>query len=170
MTIYELSRQLGLSLLKQGLHCAVAESCTGGLLAAAITDVAGSSQWFDRGFVTYTNEAKTELLDVPADVIAAQGAVSEATVRAMAQGVLGRSHAQVSAAISGVAGPGGGSLDKPVGTVWVAWAGGANVTEARSYLFTGTRQEIREQAVQVALEGLLRQINSSRNSWQKNTD
>ena len=157
MANYELALQLGLSLLKQSLHCAVAESCTGGLLAAAITDVAGSSQWFDRGFVTYTNEAKTELLGVPADVIAAHGAVSEATVCAMAEGVLARSHAQVSAAISGVAGPGGGSLDKPVGTVWVAWAGGQKVTEARSYLFKGDRQSIREQAVQVALEGLIRQ-------------
>ena len=157
MAIYELSQQLGLSLLNQGLHCAVAESCTGGLLAAAITEVPGSSQWFDRGFVTYTNEAKTELLGVPAGVIAAQGAVSEATVRAMAEGVLEQSHAQVSAAISGVAGPSGGSLEKPVGTVWVAWAGGAKDTEARSYLFKGDRQSIREQAVQVALEGLIRQ-------------
>lgn len=158
MALYELSQQLGVLLQKQQLHCAVAESCTGGLLAATITDVPGSSQWFDRGFVTYTNDSKMELLAVPMDAISEQGAVSEATVRAMAEGVLGQSHAQVSAAISGIAGPGGGSLDKPVGTVWVAWAGGLKETQACSYLFEGTRQSIREQAVRVALDGLINQI------------
>ena len=158
MALYELSQKLGFLLQKQQLHCAVAESCTGGLLAATITDVPGSSQWFDRGFVTYTNDSKMELLAVPMDAISEQGAVSEATVRAMAEGVLGRSHAQVSAAISGIAGPEGGRLDKPVGTVWVAWAGGLKATQACSYLFEGTRQSIREQAVRVALDGLINQI------------
>ena len=160
MALYELSQQLGFLLQKQQLHCAVAESCTGGLLAATITDVPGSSQWFDRGFVTYTNDSKMELLAVPNAVIAEQGAVSEGTVRAMAEGVLKKSHAQVSAAISGIAGPGGGSIDKPVGTVWVSWALGFEVTKARSYLFDGSRQSIREQAVRVALEGLIELISA----------
>lgn len=121
--ILELSEKLGKVLVKNNLRCAVAESCTGGGLAAAITDVAGSSQWFDRGFVTYTNGAKEELLAVPTHVLVSEGAVSESTVRAMAEGVIVHSEAQISAAISGIAGPGGGSMEKPVGTVWIAWGG-----------------------------------------------
>lgn len=154
--IHQLADRLGKILLRRKLRCAVAESCTGGSLAAAMTDIAGSSQWFDRGFVTYTNQAKTELLSVPVDVIVSQGAVSEATVRAMAQGAIACSDAQVSIAISGIAGPGGGSSDKPVGTVWIAWAGDLQPTHAQCYVFKGDRTMVRQQAVQVALEGLIR--------------
>jgi nicotinamide-nucleotide amidase len=160
--IYDLASQLGQVLLKRKLRCAVAESCTGGALAAAITDVAGSSQWFDRGFVTYTNEAKEEVLAVPKCVISSQGAVSEATVRAMAHGTIAVSDAQVSVAISGIAGPGGGSPDKPVGTVWIAWAGNLLPTYAQCYLFKGDRIAIRQQAVQVALEGLIKRCDIER--------
>ena len=100
---------------------ATAESCTGGLIAGACTEMAGSSEWFERGFVTYSNAAKSELLGVPASLIARHGAVSEPIARAMAAGALAHSHAQVSVAVTGIAGPGGGSLEKPVGTVWLGW-------------------------------------------------
>jgi len=153
--IYDLAKKLGQLLYDQKLYCAVAESCTGGSLAAAITDVPGSSQWFDRGFVTYTNEAKQEMLGVPASVIATDGAVSDATVRAMAQGALANSHADMSMAISGIAGPGGGSTDKPVGTVWIAWARLLQTSHAQCYLFAGDRASVRQQAVQVALDGAI---------------
>jgi nicotinamide-nucleotide amidase len=153
---YALAEQLGAILLKRKLHCAVAESCTGGALAAAITEVPGSSQWFDRGFVTYTNPSKQELLAVPSQVITTHGAVSEETVRYMAEGVLAHSDAFVSVGISGIAGPGGGSVDKPVGTVWIAWAGDYQPTHAECFLFKGNRAAIREQAVEAALQGLLK--------------
>jgi nicotinamide-nucleotide amidase len=100
---------------------ATAESCTGGMIAAACTDLAGSSQWFERGFVTYSNEAKTELLGVPAGLIATHGAVSESVARAMALGAVAHSRAQVAVAVTGIAGPTGGTADKPVGTVWFGW-------------------------------------------------
>lgn len=153
--IYKLAEKLGEILLKRRLHCAVAESCTGGSLAAAITDIAGSSQWFDRGFVTYTNKAKEELLDVPPSILSSHGAVSEATVLCMAQGAIQKSDAEMSIAISGIAGPGGGSPEKPVGTVWVAWAGDEQPPYAKCYVLKGDRAAIRQQAVQVALEGLI---------------
>ena len=153
--IYELADKLGKLLLNRKWRCAVAESCTGGGLASAITDIAGSSHWFDRGFVTYTNKAKEEMLAVPASVLSRDGAVSEATVRAMAQGVMAISDADLSVAISGIAGPGGGSTEKPVGTVWIAWAGNRQPTQARHYCFEGDRAAIRQQAVQAALEGLI---------------
>lgn len=108
-------------LVKNGLMLATAESCTGGMIAAACTDMAGSSAWFERGFVTYANAAKTELLGVPAELIDQHGAVSEPVVRAMVVGAAARSHAQVAVAVTGVAGPSGGSPDKPVGTVWLGW-------------------------------------------------
>lgn len=154
--IYELAQELGRVLLLRKLRCAVAESCTGGSLAAAITDVAGSSQWFDRGFVTYSNEAKVAMIGVPVEVIASQGAVSEATACAMAQGAIQYSLAEVSVSITGIAGPKGGSLEKPVGTVWIAWASNIQPTQARCYLFKGNRAAIREQSVQAALEGLIK--------------
>ena len=165
----ELAEKLGKILLERKLRCAVAESCTGGSLAAAITEIAGSSQWFDRGFVTYANEAKEDMLAVPVSVILSQGAVSEATVRAMAQGAIAASNAEVSVAISGIAGPGGGSHEKPIGTVWIAWAGDLQPTYAQCYFFEGDRAAIRKQAVLVALEGLIQrcevnvsQINNDR--------
>ena len=140
-------------LMKNGWLMATAESCTGGLIAAACTDLAGSSQWFERGFVTYSNEAKTELLGVDAALIAQHGAVSEPVARAMAQGALAHSRAQAAVAVTGVAGPGGGSPDKPVGTVWFGWATPAGVvTEMR--LFEGDRAAVRKSTVIHALQRL----------------
>ncbi len=155
MMIDDLAARLGKVLLGRNLRCVTAESCTGGSLAAAITDIPGSSRWFDRGFVTYSNESKQQMLGVPAHIIAAEGAVSEAVVRAMAEGALAASVANISVAVSGIAGPDGGSAAKPVGTVWIAWSGHSQPTRVQGYLFTGDRLAIRQQAVKVALEGLL---------------
>lgn len=155
---YLLAEKLGEHLLRQGLRCAVAESCTGGSLAAAITDVPGSSQWFDCGFITYSNESKQQLLGVSPTVIASEGAVSEAVVRAMAEGVLTHSRADMSVSISGVAGPDGGSEEKPVGTVWIAWASHSQLTAVHKFLFAGDRFAIRVQAVQASVEGLIQFI------------
>ena len=142
------------ALLKKGLALGAAESCTGGLIAAACTDLAGSSAWFERGFVTYSNASKTEMLGVPAALIARDGAVSESVARAMALGVLAHSYAQVAVAVTGVAGPTGGSLDKPVGTVWFGFAvPGQVVTE--KCLFPGGRADVRAATVQHALTRLL---------------
>lgn len=132
---------------------ATAESCTGGLVAATCTALAGSSQWFERGVVSYANAAKTELLGVDAALIAQHGAVSEAVARAMAQGALTHAHAQVSVAVTGIAGPGGGSPDKPVGLVWFAWCYGGRTDSARQY-FEGRRDQVRDQAVRYALTQL----------------
>ncbi|MDP3706085.1 MAG: CinA family protein [Legionellaceae bacterium] len=150
-----LAIELGKCLLKRHARCAVAESCTGGSLAAAITDGPGSSQWFDRGFITYSNEAKQQMLGVSSDTLTRFGAVSEETVRAMAEGALQASDAQYTVAISGVAGPDGGSDEKPVGTVWIAWTSHAKATNAQRYLFQGDRTAIREQSVDEALRGLI---------------
>jgi nicotinamide-nucleotide amidase len=149
------SRELGHALLSKGMRCAVAESCTGGGLAAAITDIPGSSKWFDSGFITYSNESKTRMLGVPTSLLLSCGAVSEAVVREMAERALRLSHAHVSVAISGIAGPDGGSADKPVGTVWIAWASLTHPTRAHCNLFQGNRLNIRKQAVLAALEGLI---------------
>ncbi len=151
----DLAHRLGEALLNRHWRCAVAESCTGGRVAAAITEIAGSSKWFDRGFVTYTNQSKTDLLGVTQKLLAAQGAVSESVVRAMAEGALAASQADVTVAISGIAGPGGGSADKPVGLVWFAWSLRQGTTHAASYCFNGDRSAVRSQAVSVALEGIL---------------
>ena len=137
-------------LLEKGLLMATAESCTGGLIAAACTAVAGSSAWFERGFVTYSNEAKTDLLGVDAALIAEHGAVSEAVACAMAQGAIVRSNAQVAVAVTGVAGPTGGSADKPVGTVWFGWSVLGKV-QAECQHFEGDRAAVRAAAVQHAL-------------------
>lgn len=134
---------------------ASAESCTGGMIAAACTDLAGSSNWFERGFVTYSNAAKTELLGVDAALIEGHGAVSEAVARAMAQGAVARSHAQAAVAVTGVAGPGGGSPGKPVGTVWFGWATpSGTVTEMK--LFEGNRSAVRQASVSHSLTRLLK--------------
>ena len=140
-------------MLKKGLFLATAESCTGGLIAAACTDLAGSSAWFERGFVTYSNAAKTEMLGVDAALIDGHGAVSEAVVRAMATGALAHSHAQVAVAVTGVAGPSGGSADKPVGTVWLGFALGGQV-HAECQHFPGDRGAVRVATVQHALRRL----------------
>lgn len=150
--------QLAALLLARGESLAVAESCTGGWLAQVLTALAGSSQWFERGFVTYSNAAKCELLGVPEATLAAHGAVSEATVLAMAQGVLARAPVHWSVAISGVAGPAGGSPEKPVGTVCFAWAGKEWGGEVQTCHFAGDREAVRRQAVLQALRGLLVRI------------
>ncbi len=138
-----------------GLKIATAESCTGGLIAAACTTIAGSSDWFERGFVTYSNEAKTEMLGVAPALIDAHGAVSEPVALAMAEGAIARSHAQLAVAVTGVAGPAGGSPGKPVGTVWLAWARAGKASHTELLKLTGDRRAIREQTVQQALQRLL---------------
>ena len=148
-----LARQLAGLLLARGQMMASAESCTGGMIAAACTDLAGSSAWFERGFVTYSNASKTELLGVPAALIAEHGAVSEPVVRAMAQGALQHSYAQVAVAVSGVAGPGGGSAGKPVGSVWFGWATPAGVVTQLCH-FEGARDSVRQASVQHAMQRL----------------
>lgn len=138
--------------LANGLMLACAESCTGGLVSAALTSVAGSSAVVERGFVTYSNQAKTDMLGVPAQVIADHGAVSEAVARAMAQGALAHSHADVAVAVTGIAGPGGGTADKPVGLVHFAAARRGGAVMHRREVFAGDRERVRGQAVLVALE------------------
>ncbi|MEY3667043.1 MAG: hypothetical protein RL572_583 [Pseudomonadota bacterium] len=162
-SILALSRQCGEGLRQLGAHVSTAESCTGGWVAQAITAVPGSSSWFDVGFVTYSNLAKQQLLQVPADLLDgphAPGAVSCETVLAMAVGALQRSGAQYAIATSGVAGPGGGTPAKPAGTVWIGWAWqevGAPQVHSTALVqhFPGDRQAVRRQSVIAALEGLL---------------
>lgn len=132
-----------------------AESCTGGLVAASLTEIAGSSDVFERGFVTYSNAAKQEMLGVPAATLAAHGAVSEPTARAMAVGALRHSHADWALAVTGVAGPGGGSPEKPVGTVCFAWAGPGGQCDTETQHLAGDRAAVRAQAVRHVLQGLL---------------
>jgi nicotinamide-nucleotide amidase len=150
-----LARRLGSTLKKRKLMLVTAESCTGGWVAQAVTSVAGSSDWFERGFVTYSNEAKRELLGVRASTLARHGAVSEETAREMAAGALERSRAQVAVAVTGVAGPGGGTRRKPVGMVCFAWARKRGATESVTRRFAGGRESVRRQSVLAALLGLL---------------
>ena len=149
-----LARRLGDALAARGWSAASAESCTGGWIAKAITDVPGSSGWFGAGFVVYSNEAKTALLAVPAELIARHGAVSEAVVVALAERARECAAADVAVAVSGVAGPGGGTAEKPIGTVWFGWAGPDGTTAARRR-FGGDREGVRRQAVAHALLGLI---------------
>jgi nicotinamide-nucleotide amidase len=145
---------LGDALRSRGWRLATAESCTGGMIAAACTAIAGSSDWFERGFVTYSNEAKTEMLGVHAALIAAHGAVSAEVARAMAEGALAHSHADLAVAVTGVAGPGGGSRDKPVGTVWLALARKGRAAQAELLRLSGDRTAVRAQTVVQALQRL----------------
>jgi nicotinamide-nucleotide amidase len=154
-------QSLAALLLANHFKLATAESCTGGLIAAACTDLAGSSEWFERGFVTYSNQAKTEMLGVAAHLIATQGAVSESVARAMAQGALLHSHAQVSVAVTGVAGPSGGSAEKPVGTVWFAWSVPSCITSEVQH-FAGDRAAVRAATVQHALGRLVTFLQDSK--------
>jgi len=147
--------QLAANLLQNNKRLTVAESCTGGWIAKVLTDLAGSSEWFERGFVTYSNEAKQEMLGVLASTLEAQGAVSEEVVKEMALGALQNSHADISLSVSGIAGPGGGTEDKPVGLVWFAWAYQDTVITAEKKIFSGDRNEVREQAVFHALTELV---------------
>ncbi|MBN9411872.1 MAG: CinA family protein [Burkholderiales bacterium] len=150
-------RALAEALLTRGWMMATAESCTGGLIAGACTDLPGSSAWFERGFVTYSNEAKTDLVGVPAALITLHGAVSEPVARAMASGALARSRAQVAVAVTGVAGPTGGSAEKPVGTVWFGFATPVGV-QAALMRFDGDRAAVRSSTVTHALVGLLARV------------
>ena len=144
---------------KRGFKVATAESCTGGLIAAALTAISGSSDVVDRGFVTYSNAAKVEMLGVPETTLERHGAVSEATARAMAQGALAHSRAQVAVAVTGIAGPAGGSADKPVGTGWLAWAMPAGV-DAQCIHCPGDRAQVRDATVRHALQGLVERLRS----------
>ncbi len=156
----KLTTELASALLLGQQKICAAESCTGGLIAKALTDLAGSSDWFERGFVTYSNEAKSEMLAVPASLIEDYGAVSEAVATAMASGALRHSRADFSVAVTGVAGPGGGSDDKPVGTVWIAVASSEQMI-AKRYQFEGDRQAVRGATMQTAIELLLDLVESS---------
>ncbi|MDP2880009.1 MAG: CinA family protein [Azonexus sp.] len=157
----KLAEGLGRRLIERGEWLAAAESCTGGWLAQSVTAIAGSSTWFDRGFVTYSNAAKVDMLGLPESVLERHGAVSEAVARAMAQGVLAHSRADWSVAITGIAGPGGGSPDKPVGTVCFAWARKNGGCEAQTCLFSGDRAAVREQSVRHALNGLIERVGAA---------
>ena len=148
-----LATRLGRQLAVSGGMIATVESCTGGLIARALTETPGSSQWFDRGFVTYSNEAKIEMVGVSAQTLAVFGAVSEPTALEMAGGALARSRARVSLSVTGVAGPGGGSADKPVGTVCFGWAVADGRTRAVTRRFDGDRARLRWQAALFALQG-----------------
>jgi nicotinamide-nucleotide amidase len=154
-TTYTLAVALGEAAKARDVRIATAESCTGGLVAAAITDVAGSSEWFERGFVTYSNEAKRDLLGVTETTLAAHGAVSETVAREMATGALRASEADVAVAITGIAGPGGGSAAKPVGMVCFAWASLQGPASAETRHFDGDRASVRAAAVERALGGLV---------------
>lgn len=152
--ITELAAELGRRLQLLNAHVTTAESCTGGGIAEAITRIPGSSAWFEAGYVTYSNRQKTQQLNVPADLFDKVGAVSREVVEAMARGAQHQSLAHFSVAVSGVAGPDGGSPSKPVGTVWLAWGLGERVISERRF-FAGNRDEVRRQTVKAALEGLL---------------
>ncbi|GIZ51965.1 CinA family protein [Noviherbaspirillum aridicola] len=153
--IIDLAAAAGRALRDKGWMLATAESCTGGGIAQAVTEIAGSSEWFDRGFVTYSNQSKSELLDVPAALIERFGAVSEEVAQAMAAGALARSGARAGMSTTGIAGPGGAVPGKPVGTVCFGWALGDRTWTER-HVFAGDRRAVREQSVAHALRGLLR--------------
>ncbi|MCW8330611.1 nicotinamide-nucleotide amidohydrolase family protein [Photobacterium sp. SDRW27] len=156
--IQQLAQELGDALNRHGWVATTAESCTGGGVSSAITDIAGSSGWFDRAFVTYSNEAKQQMLGVAAATLDSHGAVSEQVVREMASGALSHSAATISVAISGIAGPGGGTEVKPVGTVCFAWADKTGWMEIETCLFDGDRNAVRQQAVEKSLSGMLQRM------------
>jgi len=151
-----LAEKVGHTLASRDLMMTAAESCTGGGVAYAVTSVPGSSAWFERGFVTYTNQSKREMLGVARQTLMAHGAVSEATVAEMAAGALRKSDAQLSLAISGIAGPGGATAGKPVGMVCFAWAYGEDVPHTEVKYFQGDRRAVREQSIAYGLQGVLR--------------
>lgn len=153
-----LAEQVGAALKAHGMMLATAESCTGGWVGEVVTSVAGSSHWYDRGFITYANEAKQEMLGVAAQTLAEFGAVSEQTVREMAAGALKHSRAHITLAISGIAGPGGATPGKPVGTVCMAWATRSGAGLSQTIYFKGDRATVRRQAVAAALQGVLRML------------
>ena len=156
--IEQLAVELGQLLTAIKWIATTAESCTGGGVSFAITDIPGSSAWFNRAFITYSNEAKQQMLSVTEQALTEFGAVSEAVVFEMACGALAASRADISVAISGIAGPDGGTEEKPVGTVWFAWADATGWQQTRSCLFNGSRQEVRQQAIAEALSGLIERV------------
>ena len=155
-----LAGQVGSLLQANGQKLATAESCTGGWVAQCLTAIAGSSNWFERGFVTYSNEAKQEMLGIDAQALLTLGAVSEATAGAMANGALRHSRADWALSITGIAGPSGGSADKPVGMVCFGWAGPDSLTEVETRIFPGNREAVRSQSVAHALGGLLKRASA----------
>ena len=155
-TAEELAREL----LRQGSRLVTAESCTGGGIAYVLTSIPGSSNWFERGFITYSNASKREILQIGAEILDRHGAVSEPVVVAMAEAALARSRADYSIAVTGIAGPDGGSKEKPVGTVWFGWSRGAGQTRTLTHCFEGDRRAVREQTIAFAIEGLLTWIRS----------
>jgi nicotinamide-nucleotide amidase len=155
-----LINEVSTQLTTRAFKLATAESCTGGGVAYQLTEQPGSSAWFERGFVTYSNLAKVEMLGVKQSLLETFGAVSEPVVRAMAEGALTHSQAQISIAITGIAGPDGGSQDKPVGTVWFGWASIDAQTQTAVQLFSGDRSEVRSQSIRFALENLLVMLNT----------
>lgn len=161
--LYRLAEEVGEALKARSLMLATAESCTGGWIAEAVTMVPGSSEWFERGFVTYTYISKREMLGVHEATLGTHGAVAEDTVREMAAGALAHSHAQIAVAVSGVAGPSGGTPGKPVGTVCLAWAIKDGSPSSETVHFAGDREAVRHQAVERALRGVLALL-ASRNS------
>ena len=154
----QLALALGEALQTRGARLAVAESCTGGLICKLITDIGGSSDWFERGFITYANEAKIEMLGVSAGTLARHGAVSEQTLREMLRGVLQHSSADWAAAVTGIAGPGGGSAGKPVGLVHLGWQAREGVATAQRHQFSGDRAAVRAAAARAVLAGLLKNL------------
>ncbi len=160
LELQTLAQELAGYMLEQGLVLATAESCTGGWISKCVTDIPGSSAWLDRGFVTYTNAAKQDMLAVAGATLEQYGAVSEATVTEMALGALANSLANVAVAVSGIAGPGGGTPDKPVGTVYFAWAIDGHDPVTRRELFPGNREEVRRQTVRLALSELIRLLDT----------
>ena len=157
-SIHAIATQLGERLLRINAKVTVAESCTGGGIAEAITAVAGSSQWFEYGFISYANRAKVQLLDVEQSLLDTYGAVSEQVVEQMATGALRTSNSDYAIAVSGVAGPDGGTVEKPVGTVWICWIT-PSTTRVEKYQLQGDRQAVRQQVIKISLQELLHQLN-----------
>lgn len=155
IALSNLATELGVALKARGFTLALAESCTGGMVAQAITSIAGSSAWFDRGYVTYSNQAKIEMLGVSNKTLDTYGAVSEQTANEMALGALKNSHAQITGSITGIAGPEGGTLEKPVGTVCFAWSEYNKPTSSTTKYFEGNRESIRQQAAIEMMAGLI---------------
>lgn len=160
LTLYDAAAQLGQALKARDFMLAMAESCTGGMVAEAITSIAGSSAWFDRGFVTYSNAAKIDMLDVSSATLEKFGAVSEQTAAEMAIGALKNSAAQIAGSITGIAGPDGGSPEKPVGTVCFAWAGRNLLITTCTHWFEGNRDSVRKQAAIFMMAGLIERLNT----------
>ncbi|MBL8497248.1 CinA family protein [Nitrosomonas sp. JL21] len=159
--LYDIASNVGIHLVESGLMLVTAESCTGGWLGQAVTAISGSSSWYDRGFITYSNAAKCEMLGVQSTTLEHYGAVSPQTAREMVLGALNRSHAQIGVSITGIAGPEGGTATKPVGTVCFAWAMKQGNVHQLTRLFPGDRDEIRSLAVATALQGILEILNDA---------